>query len=130
MTLGWSCQNIVQDCLPCMATTSKMWLHRLGRELWGGEALSIQGLWWKGLQVLISDGTLDHRRLQDLAGNAFSGFCVAALISAAVACMGCTRGRSAADYNDFESLSAREEVDGDDIDSFDVDDGDESDESS
>ena len=59
------------------------WLQRRQRLLWGGEALSAQGLSWAVLKPKARE-LLDQRRLMDLSGNAFSGYCIAPLLTVAI----------------------------------------------
>ena len=84
MAMSWVKENFNEDVCPCLASTSRIWMHRRRRELWGGEALSLQGLHWTQFKPSVLAG-VSHRRLMDLAGNAFSGFCLAPLITAALA---------------------------------------------
>ena len=43
MSMSWVKENFTEDVCPCLATTSQIWMHKRRRELWGGEALSLQG---------------------------------------------------------------------------------------
>ena len=56
------------------------WLRTLRRELYGGEALAIQG--FRHTFQKIEEMRLSQTNLMDLAGNAFSAFCVVPVVLA------------------------------------------------
>ena len=84
MSFRYCADHFESDRTPTIASSSVIWLHRRQRELWGGEALGIQGLPWVQLSEEAQQ-LVTHKRMIDLAGNAFSGFVIAPIITSALA---------------------------------------------
>ena len=78
MSASW--ESSTQEACPCIVCSSTLWLRTLRRELYGGEALAIQG--FRHSFQKIEEMRLSQTNLMDLAGNAFSAFCVVPVVLA------------------------------------------------
>ena len=76
MSISWGGGDSV-GFTPCIICSSTIFLARRCRVLWGIEAMTLQ--MWPGASSLEQYG---HEKLMDLAGNAFTGGCVAAVLIA------------------------------------------------
>ena len=82
MSLGWVSPSVGH--VPCLVSTSQIWCFKLKHPLLGSEALALQGFGF-GDQVAIYPCHLAQRYTMDLAGNAFNGGVLAALLAATLA---------------------------------------------
>ena len=73
-------QNVQLNMVPCLVSTSSIWLLKRNRLLTGKEALGLQGFGYNFLDEC--DPPLANREEVDLAGNAFNGgVCLAVMLA-------------------------------------------------
>ena len=78
MNLEWN--SVAVEVCPTIVCSSTLWLRKAMREIWGAEALSLQGFPLCDLH----HEAYSHTRMMELAGNAFNGLVVAAVMTAAM----------------------------------------------
>jgi hypothetical protein len=78
---GWQLTQTVRAPVPCLASSSRLWLVAKRRGMTGNEAMLLQG-WEQGDLVQPADKPFAESTLMSLAGNAMNGFVLSNLFLA------------------------------------------------
>lgn len=76
-------ENCKVGLAPCVVCSSSLFSRRWVKHLTGSESMVLMGFPWEVLNMIALDhGWLSHKRMMELAGNAFNGYMMTAIISA------------------------------------------------